>query len=821
MSRHLRICWVVLTSISMFATGCGPRQPHYLFSDHDLSHYLDVATEIEYPDVEEPTLDEVKGSLAPRTLDDPKVKEMWDLKLEEAIRISLENGKVLRELGARLINDPLLDNPEAIGTVYDPSIIETGQGTSNAGTGVEAALAAFDAQLDASLTWAKVDEPQNVGGAFGDDIFDSTRVEDIGTFGAAISKQTAAGGTFRVTNSTIYNRSNSPTRATPQDYSIDFGVDFRQPLLQGRGVEFNRIVGPNSGHDAFFGFNGVAIARIRHDVSLAEFEGRVHNFVRSVEEAYWDLLFAYHNLESQKSGRTSALGTWKKVHTKLKFDIKGGDAAEEAQAREQYFLFQSRVEQALTTLYRAESELRFLMGLAQSDGRFIRPADELTTAKIAFDWQDIMGESLVRSIPLRRRKWEIKRRQLELAGAKNFLMPRLDVVGNYNFVGLGEKLVRRDRITSENTAGSFAGSYAFQDLTSGQHQEWGVGLEFSLPIGFRREMSGVRHYELQLARERALLQEQELSLSHELADAVRELDNQYALAESNFNRIVASQVQVKSISAKVDAGVGAVTLDLLLDAQRRLSEAETEYYRSLTEYNIAIALVHFRKGSLLEYNNVHLAEGPWPKKAYFDAERQARKRDASVYMDYGITRPGVFSRGPYAQHGGEIVTDREEIVIEHGGELPYVEEHAEEIPTPQPVPDHSTAVEPKSAQPKEKQAVEAADFVFVAPTLERTKSAAKPMAAPAKLTEAKTAKAAPLPPAKSSVASKSKSRKSTTFDWGSLGLEKTKKTAAKSQVQQVSYEEETSVGEKQHESDENHKAAASGKSASGWKRAQR
>ncbi len=40
--------------------------------------------------------------------------------------------------------------------------------------------------------------------------------------------------------------------------------------------------------------------------------------------------------------------------------------------------------------------------------------------------------------------------------------------------------------------------------------------------------------------------------------------------------------------------------------------------------------VHYRKGSLLDYDGVYLAEGQWPAKAYFDAMRQARKRDAGL-----------------------------------------------------------------------------------------------------------------------------------------------------------------------------------------------
>ena len=83
----------------------------------------------------------------------------------------------------------------------------------------------------------------------------------------------------------------------------------------------------------------------------------------------------------------------------------------------------------------------------------------------------------------------------------------------------------------------------------------------------------------------------------------------------------------------------------MLEAQRRRAEAQTSYFRTLLDYQRAIIAVHFRKGSLLEYNNVYLQEGPWPAKAQFDAHRLARQRDAGVYLNYGFTRPSVISEG--------------------------------------------------------------------------------------------------------------------------------------------------------------------------------
>ena len=92
-----------------------------------------------------------------------------------------------------------------------------------------------------------------------------------------------------------------------------------------------------------------------------------------------------------------------------------------------------------------------------------------------------------------------------------------------------------------------------------------------------------------------------------------------------------------------------ITLDQLLEAQRRRADAQTSYFRTLVDYQRAIVMVHYRKGSLLEYNNVYLTEGPWPEKAKFDAHRLARQRDASLYINYGFTRPAVISQGAVRQ----------------------------------------------------------------------------------------------------------------------------------------------------------------------------
>jgi len=665
-SRIFKQTWVVLTSITLVASGCAPRQPFYFFEDGDLSHYVGAVQKMEYPDTCQEPLDEAAGALEPLTLTNPSFDEIWELSLEEAIRTALENGKVLRNLGGRFASfggprpqtgEPavsLLTAPSQTPTIYDPAVVET-----DPFRGVESALALFDAQLSSSLTWERQNRPQNIGGV-GTFIFQQQFLGDTGNLTSGITKRTATGATLGFQNQTLYDNNNSPIRqaGVPSTWQTNYDFTFSQPLLQGAGATYNRIAGPDF-FDNIYGrpnFRGVLLARINADISLADFEAGVRNLVSDTEQSYWELSFAYRNLEARKAGRDSSLEAWRKVHALYVEQSRGGEADKEAQAREQYFFFRSEVEQALTDVYRAENRLRFMMGISASDGRLIRPSDEPTTARISFDWQQSLVEALSRSAELRRQKWIIKQRELELVAAKNLILPRLDMVGRYRFLGMGQELINQDYSPFEaGGADPLAGTDSYSTLFSGQFQEWQAGAQFLMPLGFRRELATVRHHQLQLARERARLQDEELEASHALVDAVRNVDTNFALAQTNFNRRVAAERQVEAVQAAYDANT--VTLDQLLDAQRRRAEAESSYYRALVDYNRSISQLHYRKGSLLEYNGVFLAEGPWPGKAYFDAHRRARQRDASIYLDYGHSRPGVFSRGAITQNFESVGAD--------------------------------------------------------------------------------------------------------------------------------------------------------------------
>ena len=606
--------------------GCRPQQPLFLRdTGRWQQHFIGDATRIEIPHVDVHSLPEVIHTAPPLTLDNPDPNAMWDLTLEEAIHMTLKNSTIIRTLsgvnyspqGVVGVPSALLQSGGAVRSVYDPALIE-----SDPRYGQEAALAAFDAQLEASAQWGR-------SGWFGE----RQARTDTGTFGVTISKYTAPGTRFYLSHeSTIRNPWDNVEFPDYTYYDTGFRGGFTHPLLRGGGVEHNRIVGPG-GAPGMYG--GVSIARINTDISLNDFEMSTRNLVADVERAYWNLYYAYHRLESVRSGRDSAYQTWHQTKVHYDTETARGTAQNLAQSEQNYFEFRRQTELAQNNLFRAEAAMRYIMGLTTSDGRLIRPIDDPVTAPVGLDWQSVYREALFRSPELRRQKWTVKQRELELTASKNFLLPQLDLTGGYGVGAYGYEGLLGTRHS------------ALSGLGDQRYEGW-LGLTASMPLGFRQELAGVRNAQLNLAKARAVLREQELELQHQLGDSFRELSLSYQQMQTTLASYRAATAEVNAVQIAYEAGT--TTLDLVLQAQRRQSEAETNYYSSVIDYNLAIMTLHYRKGSLLEYNNICLSEGEWPGKAYFDAQRRARERDAGKRLNYGFTLPQVVSRGTYQQH---------------------------------------------------------------------------------------------------------------------------------------------------------------------------
>jgi outer membrane protein TolC len=597
-----------LSACLVIFSGCAPGR-QFRFTDtweNAPSYHTSVATQIEYPNVASNLQPEIASAPKPLTIENPSDIPTRGIELDEAIRIALTNNNMLRSLGGSVVQ-----NPQGFQTVYDPSIVE-----SDPFRGVEAALSAFDAQVVSQLFWQVNDRPNNVNinpilGQFQVFGFQQTAA----TFNYDITKKTATGARFSARQNIAYDLANTPNRLFSGAYTGWFEAEYRQPLLRGAGVEYNRIAGP----DAAIGqYNGVLIARINMDVSLADFERSIITFISDVETSYWELLFVYHNLETVVAGRNNALLTWQRIKELQKVGVRGGDAAAEAQARSNYYEFDVTVREVLTGingLYNQEQRLRYLLGLAPTDGELLKPTSVPMEGEVVYDWDAALRDALTQRVEIRRQKWSIKRRELEMLAARLNRRPTLDFLGLYRYRGLGDSLI--DSYDPDNSFNSL-----YQNILTGDFQEWQAGLELSYPVGLRQASAAVANARWNLAREQSLLREQELKISHDLSNAARFAARCYQLMQSNYNRQASDRDQVTALQARYESGLD--NINFLLQAQQQLARSQSAYFRSLADYQIALKDFHREKGSLLNYNQVALTEGGWPAPAYGDAVERGR-----------------------------------------------------------------------------------------------------------------------------------------------------------------------------------------------------
>ena len=659
---------------SVMLAGCHPTQPHYLRDRAHFAEYLQHAQQIEIPDLEIDPAPEATDALEPLTLDNQKY-EFLDLTLEECVSYALVNSKLIRtipgtqrqnvDIAANILSTP----SQQQSSVYDPAIAATttspqqiavdqngnrvlprGAARANQTGGVEDALSEFDAQFSAFFSYNNTDRARNVGE---NNPFNPTPFRGRDSTGQmALSKRMATGGVVSARSQSIYSYNNietsGPGRAVPSDYTQILEFQVQHPLLRGRGTSVNRIP--------------VVLARINEDLSLVDFEERVRNLVRDVEFAYWDLYQSYWNVENARIARDSAAKAYHIAYEKLQ---KGAAGTTEAQAKYTYHDFQAQLDAALAGgaalggdpgLFGREQTLRILMGWASSDGRLVRPSDKPAIGMAQFDFDGSINEMLSRSVDLRRQRWIIKQRELELLSAKNQMLANVDLSFIYRYVGVGSSLL------DQGGNGPFPpeprttpSPSAWEELLGGDFQEAAVRLDFlPNPIGARRASNDVRNKQLTLARDHALLEEKEIAATHRISQVLRELNSNYIQMTEQLAALSAADRWVKLYQEKFNAGESGAEqiMDLLLRAQQSRANAGRNYARALAEYNKSIVEVHMLKGSLLEYNNISLEEGLWPEKAYWDSSERTRERSSARTLATGASRPSLSSRGELPQNLG-------------------------------------------------------------------------------------------------------------------------------------------------------------------------
>jgi outer membrane protein TolC len=525
----------------------------------DLVHYsiLPEQRTIEHRDPGELPPARIPPNIAPRTVADPQMDlPGWRLSLDEALRISLENAKVIRVLAGTQATS-------SGQTIYEAAITNTT---------IDQEQARFDPVLAQKNTWTHSDNPSPILDPinFGRSLLFDGQADTFQTQ-LGVTKTNVLGGqagvTFQDTNTHLNAAGQS---LNPQDQS-SVALSYTQPLLQGGGFAVNMAP--------------IVIARLNTETSYFQYKDSVQEMVRGTIEAYWELVQARTDAWARKIQVEQSEEQAKREEARLKSGF--ASLSDVAQARVTYTQFRANQIAADALVLSRENTLRNIIGLPPNDHRRIVPVSAPTTNRYKLIWDELVRLGEQRRPDIVELKLILQADEQRLLQSQNQALPKLDATGQYRWNGLNGEMFNGDHL-------------------NGTFTDWTVGINFSVPLGLRQGRAAIRQRELILARDRANIEQSVHAAIHELAGTVQDLDSNYAqyLAYKDTRAAATENLKVQTEQFRTGRTIYLTVLQALND----WGNAVTSESRSILLFNISLANLERQTGTILETHGLVFVE---------------------------------------------------------------------------------------------------------------------------------------------------------------------------------------------------------------------
>ncbi len=487
---------------------------------------------------------------------------IWEISLDEAIRTALANSEVIRILAGT--------TAVASGaTIYEPAIQNTL---------IDQNRAVFDPTVNSRNTFFKSEQPQGV--------FENPfvlpspvdiRANPTNGFNSAttVQKKFITGGTAAVDVNVNQQSVRGAILPLNPQTANNTALSFTQPFLQGAGAPAN--LAP------------IVVARLDTERSFFQLKGQVQELVRGTIEAYWQLSFAQVDVwarEQQVAQGRESLGL-----ADARFETGRANVIEPSQARVTYEGFRANLIAAEANRLTREAALRNIMGVSPSDLRRLVPSTPPSTRRLPTDWREIVVLAEEYRPDLIELKLILEADEQELILARNNALPRLDGVALYRWNGLVGRTPDGTRLDDD-----------------GEFADWELGVNFSVPLGLRRERAILRQNELLLVRDRANLDQGLHAAINDIATSYRDMA-QYYEQYAAFSRVrTAALTNVEAQLGRYREGLRDVLLINVLQAITDWGNAVSSENQSLVLYNTELANLELETGTILESRGVRFWE---------------------------------------------------------------------------------------------------------------------------------------------------------------------------------------------------------------------
>ncbi len=352
------------------------------------------------------------------------------------------------------------------------------------------------------------------------------------------------------------------------------GVTLTQPLLRNAGIDVNKTF--------------IKVAQNNADVEQHVFRDRVLTVIATVEQTYWEVVFANENLKVAQAALKAAEELLATNRAKSKAGIMSIVDVLQAEAA-----MASRVEQVLVaerTIRDQGDQLRRLLNPGEEDLRqdnVLIPTDPPATALEPISLQETIDIAIDQRPEIIQAKKNVDSGELNQQFARNQMLPTLSLQGTMGMAGLG---------------GDYGES--FTRNFSGDFYNYGAGLVLSYPLGNRAAVStyNKRQLEAQNAEVALIRARQQVIIG--VREAVRRVQTDFKRIETTRSARIMAEKQLQAEQERLKVGMS--TTRFVLDFQRDLATARGNELRATIDYNKSLSNLARHKATTLDRYNFQL-----------------------------------------------------------------------------------------------------------------------------------------------------------------------------------------------------------------------
>lgn len=348
-----------------------------------------------------------------------------------------------------------------------------------------------------------------------------------------------------------------------------------QPLLKNAGIAVSTTF--------------IKVAQNNAVVEQHIFRDRVMTVIASVEQNYWELVFARENVKVAQAALKAAEELLATNRLKAKGGVMSIVDVLQAEAA-----VASRVEQVLVAekaIRDEEDQLRTILNPGEAELRQnvrLTPVDAPITYLETLSLEEAIETAIEQRPEIVQAKKHIESSELNKQFARNQLLPTLSFQGTMGLTGLGGDY-------SESLMRNFSGSF----------YNYGAGLVFSYPLGNRAAISAYTKRQLEAKNAEISLASVRHQIILGVREAVRRVQTDFKRIETTRSARILAEKQLQTEQERLKVGLSATRF--VLDFQRDLSIAQGNELRAIVDYNKSLSNLARHKATTLDRYHLEIS----------------------------------------------------------------------------------------------------------------------------------------------------------------------------------------------------------------------